>query len=204
MFHQLNKIQIYTKRILYKTTHIQFWHNFPSRCKYAHPRDVPFVPPHTFSIYFTTIFPVKILVSELASITFSLRPEEALLVLTLQKPVWIHFHYFNSVLLCRLIVSLINRIGNLYSISLDLFTDTTVPTRNSKFSSLKIIIEQESSFHLHTYIQSKVSFQESQLYIQAETKNRAKTNTGMRLNVNLGRKMTQSVFPPDIGMKIAA
>ena len=42
----------------------------------------PLVSPHPFA-YFGTIFPTKILVPKLVNIAFSLRPEEALLVLTL-------------------------------------------------------------------------------------------------------------------------
>ena len=50
------------------------------------------VPLHP-SAYFGSIFPNKILVPKLVSIAFSLRPEEALLVLTLWKLVWIYLHY---------------------------------------------------------------------------------------------------------------
>ena len=44
------------------------------------------------------IFPTKILAPKLASIAFSLRPEEALLVLTLKKLVWNFF--IISILFC--------------------------------------------------------------------------------------------------------
>ena len=39
-------------------------------------------------------FPTKILAPDVVSIAFSFRPEEALLMMTSQKLVWIYFHYF--------------------------------------------------------------------------------------------------------------
>ena len=68
------------------------WHNFLPSGKYVHPRDFPLLPPH-LSKYFGAIFSCQILAPKLVNIAFSLRLEEASLMLTSHKFVSIYFHY---------------------------------------------------------------------------------------------------------------
>ena len=63
------------------------WHKFLPCGKYVPPRGWSSISPHP--IFWCHIFPARF-GTKLVSITFSLRPEEALLVLTLQKLVLIH------------------------------------------------------------------------------------------------------------------
>ena len=69
------------------TSYNQSLAQFPPQ-QYVHPRGVHPLYLPTFWHILVPYFPPK-----LVSIVFSIRPEEALLVLTLQKLVWIYFHY---------------------------------------------------------------------------------------------------------------